>query len=477
MQVFFVVFNTTLTESKLAGRRRKLAGLLKTHGIKSRTIRVDTDPATAISIIAAEARSDAVVAIDDSCSYPEGAPWFKDLTDKVEDIQEGRRPRVIYVCENHTAAGVVAAHLHPLCRQYVWRDRSGAWVSNVADAIVALEQEIQDDAEIGVTQSRTGTIDIVGRSNCFCEALTELADVVRSPCGIVTGEPGVGKMYLIRSLWQQVGQGHRMIVLPCGTFFKDYYVGSSHRKISIGREAIDQIDPYLREADEGLLVLHHVERLPTILQEELAVRLEAAAANLDNTTRLTSIDAGGLTEYDVRVIATSTYWPQVLKQTGRVIPDLIRRLSKRHVRIPTLRHRGRRDIRMLSEDILARIALRTHTAVLRLSDSATKVLGAAVWPDNISDLVRSLEHAKRRCRGKTITKKHLPKSVFESQDPNRAFTLDAIVEQAKRAAVRNALEDTGGNVAEAARQLGRDPKAMYPMMKKLGISTPRQLKN
>ena len=61
-----------------------------------------------------------------------------------------------------------------------------------------------------------------------------------------------------------------MIVLSCGSFFKDYYVGVG--TASAGAEAVDELRWYFDQAEDGLLVLHQVQKLPTAIQEELVVR-------------------------------------------------------------------------------------------------------------------------------------------------------------------------------------------------------------
>lgn len=138
--------------------------------------------------------------------------------------------------------------------------------------------------------AETGILSIVGRGKCFCDAVVELARIVAGPLGFVTGEVGVGKMNLIRTLWRQIAGERQMIVLPCGTFFKDYYMGATHRRFGGGRDGIDQINRYLKEADGALLVLHHIDRLPRSLQEDLAVRLEEASTSEDGSSLLLGLD-------------------------------------------------------------------------------------------------------------------------------------------------------------------------------------------
>jgi DNA-binding NtrC family response regulator len=67
---------------------------------------------------------------------------------------------------------------------------------------------------------------------------------------------------------------------------------------------------------------------------------------------------------------------------------------------------------------------------------------------------------------------HLPKNLPSSPPP--AHTLDEIVTQAQRTAIENALEQTGGKVADAAKLLGRNAKGLYRLMKTLGMPVKRR---
>lgn len=470
MKAFFVAFNTSLTTAQLGARRRKLAKLLREHKIDLQTLRAGDNVRRVVTRLVMEAKAAPVVAVDDRHPLPERAPWLADLTRDVIDLPLLRRPQLVYVTRRAGAAGSTQAQRHPVVRCYVKRDGQGQWVDDVLEAVLDLLEQLEAGEPPPTTTTPPTIPDVVGASPCFVEAVEQLDRIMHSSYGLVTGESGVGKMFLIRALWRRMRGNVRIIVLPCGSFFKDYYVAGSRRRFGGGREAVDQLRPYLEEAHGGLLVLHRVEQLPTALQEELTVRLPSSAGDPGTPTRLRGVDRDGLAEYDVRVIATSTSSPEMLRHTGRLIPDLVSKLRKRHVRIPTLAERGPEDMRLLCEDMLRRIAHRQGLAtVARVGEAVVETLSKAAWPENLSDLVRVLEHALRRCRGGTLRVSHLPKNIATGAPGAGQPTLDEVVAQAQRTAIENALEQTGGNVARAAEILGRDKGTLYRLMDKLGM--------
>jgi len=342
------------------------------------------------------------------------------------------------------------------------------WVKAVAEAVLEIVRQIKATASASGAPALTHVPEIVGTSACFRHALEDLDELMHLPYGLVTGEPGVGKMFLIRALWRQIGGSARPIILPCGSFFKDYYVAGSRRRFGGGRGAVDELTPYLNEADKGLLVLHHVEELPMAVQEEIAVRLPSSAAGPGAAGRLVGVDREGLLERDVKLLATSRFPPEMLEQTGRVVPELALKLRGRHVRIPSLAERGREDTEQLCQDMVRQIAMRRGMAAPpRVAPEVVRALGQASWPNNISDLLRVLEHAVGRCRGGTIGMEHLPKGLYARSTAPQ--TLKEVVARAQRTAIENALDQTGGRVAEAAKMLGVPTGSLYRTMRRLGM--------
>lgn len=481
MHALFVAFDTSVTAAQLAAQRRKLATLLRQRDIELQTLKVGNDLRSVLIRLVMDAKATPVVAMDDAHPLPNDASWLADLTANVLDLVPLRRPQLVYVTRRANADGTLQALRHPVVRHYVNRDSQGKWIEEAAEAVFNVASQIErftSPPDATVPCDGTGktpvAASIVGLSRCFRAAIEELQQIIEAPYGLVTGESGVGKMFLIRRLWHATAGKKPLVVVPCGSFFKDYYVAGKRRRFGGGREAVDQLSAYLVEANHGMLVLHHVEQLPSSLQEELAVRLTDSSGGPAAPLRMPVIDSDGLTEYEVRVLATSTFPPEQLRQTGRLIPDLAVKLRKRHVRIPSLKERGPEDVRLLCEDMLRRISVRQRLdGPPKLDEEVISELAKREWPENFSDLVRVLEYAVRHCRGGTIRRAHLPKG-FGTPPPPTSSTLDDIVAEAQLTAIENALEQTGGDVVAAAKLLGRNAKGLYRLMKTLGMPVKRR---
>jgi len=468
MKAFFVAVDTSLARAQLAGKRRRLARLLRARSVELQTVRAAGDEAS-IARLALESRGAPVIALDDQHVLPEKAPWLADLVKHASDFAAHRRPRIVYVTRHTSAAGMTQALRHPLVRHYIQRDDGNRWVEAAVEATLGLVDQIQAEARAAEEPPPIAAPEIIGASPCFREAVQGVNRLLRGPYGLVTGPSGVGKLYLIRTLWRQTSD-RRPVIVACGSFFKDYYVAGSHRRYGGGREDVDKLIPFLREAGGGLLILHHVELLPTAVQHELETRLANASDGKEKAVYLYGFDEQGLNEPGGHVIATSTCEPELLMRTGRLIPDLARVLQKHHVRIPTLAERGSEDMRLLCEGFLKWIAQQEgQTGAPRIERKALAVLARTPWPNNLTDLLRVLEKAFHAAKGATIRRSHLPKDLLAAHWGDGALTLNEITARAQRAAIENALEQTGGSVSKAAKLLDKDKGSLYRVMGRLGM--------
>ena len=469
MKAFFVTFSTTLSRQALTARRSRLKMLLAAHDVDLCVLKGAAGADSTVARLVERTRACPVIALDDRHALPGRTPWISDLRTGLADLTPIRRPQIIYVSRAGNAAGRAQDADAELIRGYVRRDNGAIWVDTVARLAVDLAQQLRATTLGKLSDWPKKDPRIVGQSDCLQQAVDDISAILRQPYGLVTGAAGVGKMTMIRCLWKQIAGEASLIVLPCGSFFKDYYVMGVRRRYGGGRQAVGELSVYLEEANEGLLVLHHVHLLPTALQEELSAKLASAGDGPNMTAHLTGIAAGGLDQHYVKLVGTTTLTPDQLRAPGRLIPELARRLTKRHVRIPTLAQRGSQDVRLLCQDILARICARQKIAPPRtLSAEVLRALGRGHWPNNISDLTAVIEQAVRRCHGPVIRKKHLPPDLAAVTGPP-GRTLDQIVADAQRSAISAALDATGGKVAPAARILGRDRASIHRLMRKLGM--------
>jgi transcriptional regulator with PAS, ATPase and Fis domain len=88
------------------------------------------------------------------------------------------------------------------------------------------------------------------------------------------------------------------------------------------------------------------------------------------------------------------------------------------------------------------------------------------WPGNVRELGNVIEYAFNILDGDIIETEHLPAHLLEPGSPSRReySRLGTLLDAYSRQIVRRALEQHGGNKAEAARSLGISRATLYRIL-------------
>jgi transcriptional regulator with PAS, ATPase and Fis domain len=155
---------------------------------------------------------------------------------------------------------------------------------------------------------------------------------------------------------------------------------------------------------------------------------------------------------DIRVVAaTNRNLKQAVAQ-GTFKQDLFDRLNVIPLQTPSLRE-IREDIPALVERFIE--DLRYVNVVKGVSAEALDALTGYHWPGNTRQLRNVVEYALNFAeREGLIQPEHLPETVWEEPEGMSAASLDAKVDEARRAAIEKAVQESGGNMERTAAKLG-----------------------
>jgi DNA-binding NtrC family response regulator len=311
---------------------------------------------------------------------------------------------------------------------------------------------------------------IVGRSAAM-DAVRRLVErVAPSPSTVlVTGETGVGKELVARALHEHsLRRGGPFVPVNCGAL-PDTLVEAELFGVEKGAyTGADRTRPGRFElADGGTLFLDEVGELPPHAQVKLLRVLQ------DRVVERVG-GASGRT-VDVRLVAATNRRLEDAVREGRFREDLLFRLRVVEIRVPPLRERLE-DVPALVDVFAAKHAARLGRPLPAVSAEAHAALRRHRWPGNVRELENAVERAVLLAESEVIGPSDLGLAADAEGSASRDDATGGIKDAARAAAVeterrliREALEQTGGNVTHAAERLSLSRRGLQLKMKELGL--------
>jgi two-component system, NtrC family, response regulator HydG len=278
---------------------------------------------------------------------------------------------------------------------------------------------------------------------------------------LITGESGTGKELVAEALHYRGARSQKALVkVNCGalpeTLLESELFG--HVKGAFTGAVHSQVGRFQR-AHGGTIFLDEIGDVsPKIQLGLLRVLQERVFERLGDATPI---------KVDVRVVAATNRNLQEKVRRGEFREDLYYRLKVVEVPLPPLRER-REDIALLVEHFLKQFNKSFGRAIVGVSADVQRIFLGHPWPGNVRQLEHTLEHAFVLCRNRVITLDHLPPDFLNGVEP--LIPRPRNTPQDELAAILQALEQTAGNKAKAARLLGIDRKTLYRKMEKLQVN-------
>jgi two-component system C4-dicarboxylate transport response regulator DctD len=301
------------------------------------------------------------------------------------------------------------------------------------------------------------TPQLVGHS----AAIERLKVLIRNiaPAGVdilINGDTGTGKEVVARLIHAASARKGNFVAINCGALpesvFESEMFGheagafTGAQKRRIGK---------LEYANGGTLFLDEIESMPMALQVKLLRVLQER--------RLERLGGNDAIAVNFRVVAASKADLLELSAQGQFREDLYYRIGVATLDLPRLSERSD-DIPLLLAHFVQDAAQRYGRDVPAFSGAQMAQWQAARWPGNVREL---RNFADRLVLGLVATN-------TESVAPAAAGSLPQLVDAFERDRINQALDAAGGNVAQAADQLGIPRKTMYDKLKKYQLTPARK---
>ncbi len=174
---------------------------------------------------------------------------------------------------------------------------------------------------------------------------------------------------------------------------------------------------------------------------------------------------------DVRVIAATSKDLERSIAEGTFREDLYYRLNVFPIFMPPLRER-KTDILLLSDHFIEKYSQKYGKEVRRISTPAIDMLIQYHWPGNVRELENCIERAVLLCNDRVIHSYHLPPTLQTGERsgtvPSRSF--ESEIRNFKKELVVDALKNSSGNIAKAARLLNATERVISYNISKLRIN-------
>ena len=297
------------------------------------------------------------------------------------------------------------------------------------------------------------------------EASRQLYDYVRlvapTPMSVlILGASGTGKEYVARRIHElSARKGKPFFALDCGAIPKDVAASEffGHKKGAFTGADADKRGAF-EVANGGTLFLDEVGNLSYDVQVQLLRALQER--------RIRPVGGDRELKVDIRLVcATNENLEQAVAE-GRFREDLYHRINEFTIYMPQLRERGN-DIFLFADLFIRQANAELQRQVDGLDAAAAELLVQHSWPGNLRELNNVMKRAVLLARGRQITAAELQQAM----GPVRQNIVPTLHDEAdERQRIEEALRQTGGNKAKAARLLGIDRKTIYNKMEKWGMA-------
>jgi two-component system response regulator AtoC len=342
-----------------------------------------------------------------------------------------------------------------------------------------------------------GRFRLVGESSAIRQVYAVVEKVADTPSTVlITGESGTGKELVARALHDNSSRhAGPFIKINCAaipkTLMESELFGYEKGAFT---GAVGSKPGRFELAHGGTLFLDEIGEIPVEMQVKLLRVLQESEFERVGGIKTIKVDVRLLTATN-RDLATEIV-------SGSFREDLYYRLNVVPIHLPSLRER-RQDIPLLVDHFITRFNERLKKQITGIDPEAVERLMAHNWPGNIRELENVIERTILFCEGPEIRTADLPGEfggvppsssqpelpAVATTSPNlpsaspapsaaplvgeevgslkEAVRVETV--RVERELIQRALDETGGNVTQAARKLQISRKSLQTKMKELGL--------
>jgi Nif-specific regulatory protein len=314
-------------------------------------------------------------------------------------------------------------------------------------------------------KERYSLYNIVGTSNKMAEVFRMIERVSETDVTVlIRGESGTGKELVANAIHFNSRRASKpFVTLNCAALPEALIESElfGHEKGAF-TGAIEQRIGKFESAHGGTLFLDEIGTLnPTAQAKLLRVLQERAFERIGGHRTI---------RVDVRIIAATNKDLEKSIGEGTFREDLYYRLNVFPVFMPPLRER-KTDILLLADHFVEKYSRKHGKDVRRISTPAIDMLVQYHWPGNVRELENCMERAVLLSNDRVIHSTHLPPTLQTGEESGTipAVSFERTMKAFEKELIIDALKNSSGNMAEAARLLKTTERIISYSVRRLGI--------
>jgi two-component system, NtrC family, response regulator AtoC len=332
-----------------------------------------------------------------------------------------------------------------------------------------------------MVMSDRGKKRLLGNSAAMQKLRTQIQQVAPFKTNIlITGESGTGKEAVARTIHETGPRAdHPWVAINCSAiphdlmeselfgYVKGAFTGAQQNRL--GR---------LEQANHGTLFLDEIG--------DLNLELQAKLLRVLQEREFSPVGSDSIRRVDVRIITATNRDLHELVELNRFREDLLYRLDVYNIKVPPLRQRSE-DIPMLANAFLVEFRAEMGKTVSEISPEALEVMTRYNWPGNVRELRNAIERSLLTCVEESIQLedlpekiRYLPPSTQNGSEESPALSdegLDEWLQETEKKILLQALEESNGIQADAARRLKINERSLWHRLKKYNIQVNKKVRD
>jgi len=322
-------------------------------------------------------------------------------------------------------------------------------------------------------ERRYGLERLIGESALMQEVFDTVKQVAPTRATVlITGESGTGKELVAQAIHALSGRPkHKFVAVHCAALSPQLLESElfGHEKGAF-TGAVERRIGRFEQASGGTIFLDEIGEIDSTTQVKL-LRVLSEERSFER------VGGNAPLKVDVRLVAATNRDLGRMVSEGKFRDDLYFRLSVVPIHMPSLRAR-KEDIPLLLNAFLKQFAEENNKPVREITADAMQAVLNYDWPGNVRELRTAVEHGVVMATGPKITLRELPMSVRQGGGGGPSagrglpapkypvtrgqhFNLHATEERL----ILQALEESKGNVTQAARNLGISRRTLHRKLK------------